>query len=1279
MADIESLELQITGDASNAKAGLDALIGTLDTLKLKTKGGCGLTTIANQVSKMARAAGELNGSEGSKLESLAKGLNALSGLGSLKLSPSIAHQISSMGTAVKNLDGADFTKMKDLAVGLAPLETLGKSNLGSVLNQIKKLPEVMVELGKVDMASFTSKIKELTASLKPLADEMQKVANGFSAFPAQIQKFVSASSSVPSSNESNAASFKNLVSKIATTFYSFKRLARVVASWISKASEYRENLNLFTVSMGQYAKSTEEYAKIVGDALDYANLVGEKMGIDPSEWIRNQGIFMTLATGFGIVGDRANEMSQNLTKLGYDLSSYYNIAVEEAMQKVKSGFAGELEPLRNLGYDLSQAKLEAIALSLGIDKTVSSMTQAEKAELRYYAVMTQVTQVQGDMARTLNEPANQLRILRAQLDQAARAMGNLFLPILSKVLPYLIAFAKVLRIIANTIASLFRVSLPDIGDALESAGGGSGDLSENLDDAAGSANKLKKILLGIDELNVMPDPSSGGSGGDIGGGGGFDFKLPEYKDFIGTAVTNEINDIVEKMKKWLGLTEEVDTWSEFFDTRLSNILETVGLIAVGIGAWKVSTGTLEAIKALEKLTPKNYNFSFGLIGAVTFLADLDKLKKYCEDFIENGPTFSNVAGILSEFAGLVGDAMIALGRVEIGGALKIVQGVGEIASAIADMSQNGINFDNAMDVVHGVSNIVIAIGTLTKNWTITGVAMSIQGATTIIQELAANWEAIKAGDWSGVDKATLAIGAIEVIGGIITALGVLNKIKEKVDLGKAAQTMTEVTTTTTTVSTTTSTLTSKLTDLAKNLGLGIAIIAEVAVAAALIVGAIWLLGWELEQVAIAWEPVIANGNTVQIAVVNGTCILLAVGIATALLGSLGGAVCGQIAIGSAILAELGVAAALFIAEIWLIGKGLDEIGKAWDPVLDNGENIADAIELGTKLLVGIGVVTAALGMATVATAGALPVAIALGTALLVELSAAFIVFTDSLIDVADQLRDELHPALDKTSDILPDLTDDMGDFTEFMKDFANKVVDYTKANAITGLSTTVDKIVGFFTKDPIKSLSNEISKQCDKMEDLVDNLNEIVPVIKDADRLMGEFNDTMDSLKGRMGVNGKVSGTIGYTITVGVKLAKSGWTTIEDWIGKLSTTLSIKLPHVSVSWVNTGVQDIKYPKFDVSYYAMGGFPGEGEMFVAREAGPELVGSIGNRSAVVNNDQIVDSVSQGVYQAVVSAMGSSRGDQVVEAKVNDKVLFEVLVSRARQETVRTGYNPLLGGV
>ena len=172
------------------------------------------------------------------------------------------------------------------------------------------------------------------------------------------------------------------------------------------------------------------------------------MGIDPSEWMRNQGVFNTLLTGFGVAADKSALMSKNLTQLGYDLSSFFNISFAESMQKLQSGISGELEPLRRLGYDLSQAKLEAIALSLGIDRSVSSMTQAEKAQLRYYAILTQVTTAQGDMARTLSAPANQLRILQAEATQAARALGNIFIPALNAVLPYAIAFLKVIRIVS---------------------------------------------------------------------------------------------------------------------------------------------------------------------------------------------------------------------------------------------------------------------------------------------------------------------------------------------------------------------------------------------------------------------------------------------------------------------------------------------------------------------------------------------------------------------------------------------------------------------------------------------------------------------------------------------------------------------------------------------------------------------------------------------------------------------------------------------------------------
>jgi hypothetical protein len=210
----------------------------------------------------------------------------------------------------------------------------------------------------------------------------------------------------------------NLTAKITAATVAMKKTAKMVGGWITKSTEYIENVNLFTVSMGDYASEAKKYAETVGDI----------MGIDPGEWMRNQGTFMTLATGFGVVEDRAYTMSKNLTQLGYDLSSFFNISYADAMQKLQSGLAGELEPLRRIGYDLSVARLQQEAYTLGINKKVSAMTQAEKAELRYYAIMTQVTQSHGEMAKQINEPANQLAVFKAQVEMAGRSIGNIFIP-----------------------------------------------------------------------------------------------------------------------------------------------------------------------------------------------------------------------------------------------------------------------------------------------------------------------------------------------------------------------------------------------------------------------------------------------------------------------------------------------------------------------------------------------------------------------------------------------------------------------------------------------------------------------------------------------------------------------------------------------------------------------------------------------------------------------------------------------------------------------------------
>ena len=1154
---IEQLELEVQSSATSAVSGIDTLASSLGKLKTAVKGGVGLTAVAKQLTTLNTALNGISSTNADNLNKMAQGLQVLSSCGNLKLSSSVANQITNLGTAVRSLNGTDFSSLSQLANALTPLSTIGKSNLNSFISQLQRLPQAVQGLNGVDMSGLNGKLTELVSALSPLsnmgknnltsfitqlnkipklmenlknvdmrtlynqiqsltrvftplATQMEKISAGFAAFPARIQKLITSTNNLSKSNDKASTSYVNLAAKISIAVIAVKKAASVLAGFINKSNQYVEDLNLFTASMGEYASAAQEYAE----------RVSEIVGIDPAEWLRNQGVFMTITKGFGVASDRAYTMSRNLTQLGYDISSFFNIPFEEAFQKLQSGIAGELEPLRRLGYDLSVARLQQEAYTLGIEKKVSAMTQAEKAELRYYAIMTQVTTAQGDMARTLEAPANQLRILQAQVTQCARSIGNIFIPALNAILPYAIAVAKVIRLIADAIAKLFGFALPEIDySGIGSSVGGIADSTQDIGDGLGDATKkakeLKTALLGIDELNIISPPkdTSGSGAGGIGdiGGGGLGFDLPTY-DFLDGAISSKVDEIVQKMKEWLGLNKEIDSWADLFDTRLGKILLTVEAIGAGLAAWKIAKSVADFVKYITSF--KGFGAGLAGLGALGLLSDLNEFIGYFQDFLENGATFQNVVGMISEFTGAIGDSLIILGNLKIGGALKVVQGIGEIAVAIKDISESGVNWDNANTAIRGLTNIAIGIGVFTGNLKVAAWGLAIQGFTSIVTEIGANWDAIKQGDWSGVDKVTLIIGALEALGGLAMALDVFSKLKGVATIGKASETVTTVATATETLDTTVSTkLSPNLTSLAKNLGLGIVIVAEVAAAALLITGAIILLGKELEQVGLAWQPVIDNGGTVATAMGLGTAILAVIGAATAALGTLGGAMCGQIAIGIAILAELGVAAGLFIVEIWAIGKGLDEIGKAWQPVLDNGETIATGIGLGTALLVGIGVVTAALGVATVASAGLLPLAIGLGTALLIELAAAFVLFCESLVATADELGNNLAPALNDLNGKLPTLSNNMSDFVEFMTDFAGEVVRYTKVSSIAGLSATIDTVIGWFTQDPIEKLADDVENIYNQTAPLNEKLNLAVPELKTAVDLLKQYKGFLTEME----------------------------------------------------------------------------------------------------------------------------------------------------------------------
>lgn len=742
--EIQGLEFQIVNDSTQAVTGLQNLINTLNRLKTATNGGAtGLSKTAQGIRELSNSLKGLNSGDASqKITRLTNALTALSQVGNVKISSSIANQLTAINTALAGLKWTDGDKLTSLANGLRPLSELGKANMTTFINQLSKLPKVIEDLEAADIDKFTQQMTALAAAMKPFADEMQKVSNGFSAFPSKIQKLITSTEKYNTSARKATSTTGEFTSglkalNVAAVAITFRKIGHFIAQDVTESNKYQEDLNLFTVALGQYADEAKEYAEYVSDI----------MGIDPAQWLRNQGIFNTLLTGFGDTAERAQLMSQNLTQLGYDLSSYANIPIEEAMLKLQSGISGELEPLRRLGYDLSQAKLQQTALNLGIKESVSNMTQAEKAELRYYAIMTQVTTAQGDMARTLEAPANQLRILQAQLTQAARAIGNIFIPALNAILPYAIAVVQVIREIANALANLAGFKLTDVDySGVNSAAVGAGSLADNLDDAAGAAKKLKQYTAGFDELNVFAPNTGSGSGAGAGGAGGFDFDLPTY-DFLGDAVQTRIGEI-----------------KKMIEDTLAEITTIVSGFMLAVGAILVVTGV-------------NIPLGVGLMaaGAVGLAATVG---------LNWTAMSSELASTLALITGVVGGFLLALGAImafsganlPLGIALMALGGASLVSAAVINWHNSDRHLTDALTTLTGVlAGASLAVGAMlafTGVATGLGIALMAVGAVTLVSAAALNWNSIPDALASPLSRvgllvsgATLALGAILAFSG----------------------------------------------------------------------------------------------------------------------------------------------------------------------------------------------------------------------------------------------------------------------------------------------------------------------------------------------------------------------------------------------------------------------------------------------------------------------------------------------------------------------------------
>lgn len=1365
--EIQGLEFQIQENSAGAVTGLNNLKKALSGLKTVSVGSANnLSKTATGIRELTNALKGLNtGDASQKINRLATALAALGNLSSFR---STTNSIVKLNSALTQLKWTDGDKLASLANGLRPLSELDKAHLTSFINQLGKLPGVINELEKADIDKFTRQMKDLSAAMKPFADEMQKVSNGFSAFPSKIQRII-ASTNRYNGTVNKAASGTRAWSealagiKLSTVIYASNRIGAVIAEYMYEASEWEGIMYRFGRAFGEEAE--ENYKWILK--------LNSELQINVQKFMQYASIYGTMLKGFGVAQKDAAAMAMNYTELTYDIWAGYNDiykTFEDAAIAVRSAIAGEVEPIRRAGFTIVDSQLKITAANYGIAYSTQSASEELKSYLRYLTLIDQARaqDLIGTYAREMTTSEGLMRTLRQQLASLSQAFGSFLLPALVKVLPYVQAFVELIGEAIAALAQLFGIDLKpvDFSSGVNAGAAGAGAMADNLEDASGAAKKLKQYTAGFDELNVFdPNQGSGGAGIGAGGGGSLEgmFDIDKLWD---ESIFNSINSQVDELKE-----------------KLKDVLATVTSIAAGILAWKVAKDFLTALKLLKELGSKGFAFKldFQVLGLAMFLADLKEFERYLKDFLDNGPTFQNVAGMISSFAGMVGDALIMLGNLKVGGALKVIQGIGEIVIGISDIAANGLNVDNALTVVRGLTNVAIGIGVFTGNIKLAAWSVAIQGFTTIIREIATNWDAIKQGDWSGVDKVALIIGGLEILGGLVVALDVFSKLKGITNLGKATTAMNTLTTATDTIDTTVSTgLSPKLTSLAKNLGLVVGIVAEVSAAAIIVVGAIAIMGHELDEVGKAWQPVIENGATVATAIGLGAGILGAVGLAAYALGTGGKTIAVNIGLGTAILLELGVATGLFLVEIWAVGKGLDEIGQAWQPVLDNGEEIATAIGVGTGLLVGVGAATAALGAITIGTAGLLPAAIALGAGILAEMALACIGLVESLRSVADELNNNLAPSLRELNGTLPQLTDDMSDFVDFMSDFAGELSSYT--DSMGGI--TWDSIVSGFQKlfagNPIGDFADDVNDIYTDTKSLNDELRLANPELQTAVTLLTQYAALMEQLgiltqengttnlatgiftnlqvcgeqlvtgfstgmtnkmpliqanveqmkttldtnfntlvdgvvqKWQTGLNTmntdfttfRTNTLLGFTdfqtqMTIGMDSFTTtfpkGWssmwrgmtnTAITQWNATL-TAMERGMNNAIRSLNNVIRQINKVSKFTgislsyfseisvdrIQYMAEGGFVDEGQLFIAREAGAEMVGAMGRRTAVANNDQIVEGISAGVSVAndgviaAIYALMNIIEDKDLSVSIGDDVIGRSYDRYSRNRGVR----------
>lgn len=591
--DITSLSVEISAESQGAELNIDKLATAISNLR--TKGSVGkvctsLDKLSSSISALKQASAGISGLD--KVTNFLNGISSVNTTAGVKGVNSVVNAIKKIPNAVSALNGVDFYSMSgsitQLTNALAPLSILdisGLKSLGSAFKAIGTVPDLTDKLKAADLDSFADSCQKISVALTPLASQLDKVGNAFAKLPPQLSKVVTQANRVTAANERQKKSYMSLSSQMNSfmrnmaKLVSLKAIADYLGNAVAKFNDFYEAANMFGVSMGD----------MTNEASGFIDKMEQLLGIDPSEAMNAMANIYSMTKSFGLAKEQAYTLSKSLTQLGYDLSSLKNIPISQAFTKIRSAMAGELEPMLQLGVDISQARLQQELLALGFNKQVSTLSQADKATLRYIAILKQTTDAQGDFARTLSSPANMIRVLKAQLSGLARDIGSLLYPALKSILPPLIAAVELIREFVQWVAKLMgvKVEFPDVSSASDAVSGVT-DAIDNTTKATGKAAKaFKNYIMGFDELNVIQkdNGSSGGSGSGAGAAGNIlgDVDLSGYDMF------KQYNE---------EFARQIDTLKR----KIKDMLPAIGAVTAALALWKIVDFLTDVSTAIAKMT-----------------------------------------------------------------------------------------------------------------------------------------------------------------------------------------------------------------------------------------------------------------------------------------------------------------------------------------------------------------------------------------------------------------------------------------------------------------------------------------------------------------------------------------------------------------------------------------------------------------------------------------------------------------------------------------------------